>query len=109
MKTMERANKLCNAYVMFNHPESKISGFELTTCREISDHYGGTLIEEVKTAEEFLNTDEMGVEEPFYRVFAVYKPTYAKTRRAIADFYNIAEAIIFLEEFTGKQVEVHTF
>ena len=106
---MERANKLCNAYVMFNHPESKISGFELITCREVSDHEGGTIIQEVKTAEDFLCTDEMGIEEPFYRVFAVYKASYSRTRRAIGDFYNITEAIIFLEEFTGKQVEVHTF
>ena len=113
MKTMERANKPYNAYVMFNHPESKISGFELITCVEVSDHEGGTIIQEVKTAEDFLVTHDPyfgnELESPFYRIFAVYKPTYARTRRAIGDFYNITEAIIFLEEFTGKQVEVHTF
>lgn len=105
---MERSNKLCNAYVPFNLPESKISGFELITVREFSDYQGGTIIQEVKTAEDFLDTDEFGLDEPFYRIYAVYKPHYSKSRRAIGDFYNISEAIIFLEELTGSIVKVHS-
>jgi len=105
---MERSNKLCNAYVSFNNPNSKISGFELITARECNDYQGGTIIQEVRTAEDFLDTDEFGLDEPFYRIYAVYRPHYSKSRRAIGDFYNISEAIIFLEELTGKLVKVHS-
>ena len=105
---MERSNKLCNAYVPFNHADSKISGFELITVREFNDYQGGTIIQEVKTAEDFLDTDEFGIDEPFYRIYAVYRPHYSKSRRAIGDFYHISEAIIFLEELTGQMVKVHT-
>ena len=50
---------------------SVISGFEIITCREFNDYHGGTIIQEVKTAEDFLDTDEFGLDEPFYRIFAV--------------------------------------
>lgn len=105
---MERSNKLCNAYVPFGHPESKISGLELITVREFNDYEGGTIIQEVRTAEDFLDTDEFGLDEPFYRIYAIYKPHYSKSRRAIGDFYYISEAIIFLEELTGNIVKVHS-
>tara|TARA_R100001163_G_scaffold63675_1_gene56119 strand:+ start:349 stop:669 length:321 start_codon:yes stop_codon:yes gene_type:complete len=106
---MERSNKLCNAFVLFNNPKSVINAFELVTCREFNDYQGGTIIEQVKTAEDFLDTDEFGIDEPFYRVFAVYKPHYYKARKAIGDFYNISDAIVFLEELTGSSVNVHTY
>ena len=38
---MERSNKLCNAYVLFNHIPSVIKGFEIITCREFNDYQGG--------------------------------------------------------------------
>jgi hypothetical protein len=100
---------LCNAYILFNHPNSVIKGFEIATCREFNDYQGGTIIQEVKTAEDFLDTEEFGLEEPFYRVFSVYKPYYYKKRKAIGDFYKISDAVIFLEELTGNRVDVHTY
>jgi len=105
---MERSNKLCNAYVPFGFYKSKITGFELITVREFDDYSGGTIIQEVRTAEDFLDTDEFGLDDPFYRIFAVYQPHYSKSRRAIGDFYSISEAIIFLEELTGQLVKVHS-
>jgi len=105
---MERSNKLCNAYVLFSHSTSVIKGFEIITCREFNDYQGGTIIQEVKTAEDFLDTEEFSLDEPFYRVFAIYKPHYYKARKAIGDFYKISDAVIFLEELTGNTVNVHT-
>ena len=54
---MIQSNKLCNAFVPNTNNRSVISAFEIITCREISDHYGGTIIEQVKTAEDFHNAD----------------------------------------------------
>ena len=42
---MIQSNKLCNAFVPNTNVRSVISAFEIITCREISDHYGGTIIE----------------------------------------------------------------
>ena len=112
--------KLVNAYVGNNNLKSKYSGFEIITCREISDYSGGTVIQEVKTAEQYLNADEEAIDEPFYRIFAIYKPEaswetsdticsgdYAK-RKAIGDFYDIKEAVVFLQELTGDHVNIYS-
>ena len=104
-----KSNRLCNAYVDHTSEKSMIKRFEIITCRELSDYGGGTIIEEVKTAEEFLNTDEEAVDEPFYRVFAIFKDGYCKTRKAIGDFNNIKEAAVFLEELTGNKVDIYSY
>ena len=115
--------KLINAYIANPNNESEYRGFEIVTCREISDYEGGTIIEEVKTAEEYLNADEEALDDPFYRILAVYRPeTYGKTsdekqsidndlsrRRAIGDFYQIEEAVIFLQELTGRKVDIYSY
>lgn len=106
---MIQSNKLCNAFIPNTNVRSVISAFEIITCREISDHYGGTIIEQVKTAEDFHNADERSVDEPFYRVFCVYVKDYPKARKAIGDFYNVDEAALFIEELTGSSVHIHTF
>lgn len=112
--------KLVNAYVINNNNESSYSGFEIVTCRELSDYEGGTIIEEVKTAEEYLNADEQALDEPFYRVYAIYKPrSHWRTssesedlnntqRRVMADFYNIHEATKFLAELTGNHINIYS-
>jgi len=101
--------KLVNSYTLNTNNKSPIVGFEITTCRELNDYEGGTIIEEVKTAEDFLGTDEFGLDEPFYRVFAVYKKEYHKSRKAISDFYNIKEAITFIEELSGNNVNIYSY
>ena len=73
------------------------------------DYDGGTIIEEVKTAEEFLNTDKESIDEPFYRVFAIFKDGYFKKRKAIGDFNNIHDASVFLEELTGNSVDIYSY
>jgi len=104
-----KSNRLCNAYVDHTSEKSMIKRFEIVTCRELSDYEGGTIIEEVKTAEEFLNTDEEAIDEPFYRVFAIFRDDYFKKRKAIGDFNNIYQAAVFLEELTGNKVDIYSY
>ena len=106
---MERSNRLCNAFALNTNNKSVITGFEIITCREMNDYNGGTIIEQLKTAEDFLDTDEFGLDEPFYRVVAVYKKDYYKTRRAIGDYYDIKEAMLFIEELTGNPVHIYSY
>jgi len=100
--------KLINSYHLNTNNKSNFKAFEIVTCREISDYSGGTIIEEVKTAEEYLNADEQGLDDPFYRIFAVYKEPSSKTRKAIGDFYDIKEAMSFLYDLTGDRVNIYS-
>jgi len=101
--------KLVNSYTLNTNDKSPIVGFEIITCRELNDYEGGTIIEQIKTAEDFLNTDEFGLDEPFYRVFAVYKKDYHKSRKAISDFYNVKEAVTFIQELSGNRVDIYSY
>lgn len=100
--------KLVNSYTLNTNEKSPIAGFEIITCREFNDYEGGTIIQEVKTAEDFLDTDEFGLDEPFYRVFAVYKKDSHRSRKAIGDFYNIKEAMNFISDLTGQEVTIYS-
>ena len=106
---MSRSNRLCNAFALNTNDKSVIKGFEIITCREMNDYQGGTMIQELKTAEDFLDTDEFGLDDPFYRVFAVYKKDYFRNRRAIGDYYDIKEATGFIEELTGNPVHIYSY
>lgn len=101
--------KLVNSHTLNPHSKSYFKAFEIVTCREISDYEGGTIIQEVKTAEEFLNADELAIDEPFYRVFGIYKDEYYKKRKALGDFYNATDASIFIQEITGTQVHIYSY
>ena len=106
---MERPNKLCNAFVLNTNSKSVIRGFEIVTCREMNDYIGGSIIQEIKTADDFLDTYVFAYDDPFYRIFAVYKKDYFRARRAIADFYHIKEAMTLLEEITGNPVHIYSY
>jgi hypothetical protein len=102
-------NRLVNAYAINTNDRSRFRGFEIGTMREVSDYYGGTIIEEIKTAEEFLNSDEQAVDEPFYRVFGVYRIPAPISRKALGDFYDYKQAVQFLEDLTGLNVHVYSY
>lgn len=106
---MERSNRLCNAFTLNTNNRSVIKAFEITTCREVNDYQGGTIIEQLKTAEDFLGTEDEGIDEPFYRVFAVYKDDYFRSRKAIGDYYDVKEAMTFIEELTGNPVHIYSY
>jgi hypothetical protein len=101
--------KLINSYTPNNNHKSPIEGFEIVTCRELPDYEGGTILEEVRTAEEFLNADEEALDDPFYRVFAVYKKEIGKPKKIIADFYDINQAIDFIYDLTGENINIISY
>jgi hypothetical protein len=101
--------KLINSYTPNTNTKSPIEGFQIITCRELSDYEGGTVIEQVKTAEEFLNADEAALDEPFYRIFAVYRKGTNRSPKAIADFYEIKQAMSFIEDLPGIETHIYSY
>lgn len=101
--------KLINSYTPNNNHKSPIEGFQIVTCRELSDYEGGTIIESVTSAEEFLNTDEEALDDPFYRIFAVYKKDTNRSKKAIADFYSVDQAREFLYDLTGENISIISY
>lgn len=102
------SNRLCRAWVPSNNDKSKFSHFEILTVREYHDHDGGTYLDEVNTAAEFLDSHN-AYDEPFYRIFGVYKERSPKSRRFIADFYDIQEAKQFLIDLTGEDISIISY
>lgn len=100
--------QLVNSYTLNRNNQSFFEGFEIVTCREIPDYEGGTIIESVKTAEEFHNADEIALDEPFYRVFGVYR-NKLKPKKALGDFYNPKDAAILVQEITGSSVQLYSY
>jgi hypothetical protein len=101
-------NRLCNAYVVFLNERSKFSGFEIITMRELEKENGGTALCELKTADDFENSRYLAFDDPFYRVFGIYKEK-EKSRRSLGDFNNINDAVDFLEDLTGLPVYIYSY
>lgn len=108
---MNRGNRLCKAKVKNHNPKSKFKEFELVTVREYNDYNGGTYIEEVRTAAEFLEKDGNAYDEPFYHIYGVcqsYDSNYQKLK-FIAEFYDIDKALNFLLDLTGEEPVLITY
>lgn len=100
--------QLVNSYTLHQNNQSYFEAFEIVTCRELPDYEGGTIIEEVKTAEEFHNADMMAIDKPFYRVFGIYR-NKLRSKKALGDFYRPKEAAIFVQEITGSHVHIYSY
>jgi hypothetical protein len=105
---MKSPSNLCNAYVVNTNPASHYSGFFITTCLEMADPDGGTFIEPVENGDEYLDLLSEALDDPFYRVTAKYKSGLYRRVRTIADFYDIKEAVLFVEELTGSPVDIYS-
>lgn len=101
-------NKLCRAKAPFDCKESLFSEFEIVTVREYNDYSGGTYLDEVSTIAEFLDSSN-AYDEPFYRVYGIYKVSMPTSRRFICDFYDIEQAVSFLHELTGREIQVMSY
>lgn len=108
MNYCSKENRLCNAYVINLHERSKFSGFEIVTMRELEKENGGTALCELKTADDFENSRYLAFDEPFYRVYGIYREK-TEGRRSIGDFYKINDAVDFLEELTGLSVYIYSY
>lgn len=99
-----RDNRLCKARVKNYNPKSRFIEFELATVREYNDYNGGTYIEQVNTAAEFLEKDNNAYDEPFYHVYGIYY-SYDKYPRTkfIAEFYDLDQALNLLKDLSGEE------
>ena len=104
------SNSLCNGRVKNNHPKSPIEYFELVTVREFPDYEGGSYIDEIRNAEQFLDTEEESLDDPFYQIYGIryshdsrYSPIF------LGEFYSIEKAKEFLYNLTGEIPQVISY
>jgi len=107
---MEEKNKgeLCNAFVINNNSKSSYFAFEIITMREIEDFDGGTEIKHIESKEEYHLYEEISLDEPFYRVMALYREE-SKKSRVLAEFHDVKDAVLFLEELTGLPAYIYSY
>lgn len=103
-------NTLCNGRIKNNNVKSPIEYFELVTVREFPDHEGGTFIEEIKNAEQFLDTEEESLDDPFYQIYGIryshderYSPIF------LGEFYTLDKAKEFLYNLTGEIPDIISY
>jgi len=101
-------NTLCRASVKFDYHKSLFSSFEIITMREYNDYNGGTYIDEINTAAEYLDSSN-AYDEPFYRVYGTYKNSIPKKQKMLADFFNIQDAVSFLHDLTGEDIHIISY
>ena len=106
---MRQSNRLCNSYVVNTNPKSAYSGFYIYTCLELADPDGGTFIETIESGEEFLDLLPESLDDPFYRVVAAYNEGYSRASRIIGEFFSVNEAVSFLQELTGSNVDIYSY
>lgn len=102
------SNRLCRALIKNNNPKSFFSHFEIVTVREYNDYYGGTYLDEVVDATQYLD-DTNAYDDPFYRIYGIYKNDIPRRTKVLADFYNINDARIFLNELTGEDIDIISY
>lgn len=97
------ANTLCNGIVKNNNPKSPIAYFELVTVREYNDYEGGTILEQIKSSEQFFSDDWGAVDEPFYRIYGNrYMDDKSSKPIILGDFFSLESAKEFLFNLTGE-------
>tara|TARA_B100000085_G_scaffold15402_1_gene13284 strand:+ start:362 stop:682 length:321 start_codon:yes stop_codon:yes gene_type:complete len=106
---MSKSNRLCNAYIPNTNPKSSYAGFRIATVLELADPEGGTFIETVEDGEEFLDLLPESLDDPFYRVIAIYKEGHYRASRIIGEFFAINEAASFIQELTGSNVDIYSY
>lgn len=104
------SNTLCNGRIKNNNPKSPIAYFELVTVREYDDYENGTVIEQVKNAEQFLSDDWAAIDQAFYHI---YGKRYIDDKRSgpifLGEFYSLDKAKEFLYNLTGEIPEIISY
>lgn len=104
------SNALCNGLIKNNNPKSPIAYFELVTVREYDDYENGTIIEQVKSAEQFLTDDWGAIDEAFYQI---YGKRHIDDKRSgvifLGEFYTIDKAKEFLYNLTGEIPDIISY
>lgn len=103
-------NTLCHGRLKNNNPKSPIANFVLVTVREYDDYSGGTYIDEVNTAAEFLDSSYKAIDEPFYQVYGE-RHEYDSNKNTIflGEFYSLEKAKEFLYNLTGEYPQIISY
>lgn len=103
-------NTLCNGRIKNNNLKSPIEYFELVTVREFPDHEGGSYIDEIRSIEQFLDTEEESLDDPFYQIYGTryshdtrYSPIF------LGEFYSLDKAKEFLYNITGEAPQIISY
>lgn len=103
-------NTLCNGRIKNNNPKSPIEYFELVTVREFSDYEGGSYIDEIRSAEQFLDTEKESLDDPFYQIYGTrysydtrYSPIF------LGEFYSLDKAKEFIYNLTGEVPDIISY
>lgn len=105
-----KGNRLCMASVKNHHPKSPIDYFMLVTVREFHDSEGGTYIDQINTAAEFLSTDKDAYDEPFYQVYGKrHMDDVLSGTIFLGEFYDLDKALNFLYYLTGEEIQVISY
>jgi len=105
-----RGNRLCMASIKNHNPKSPIDTFVLVTVREFNDDEGGTYIDQINTAAEFLSTDRDAYDEPFYQVYGKrYMDDIISGPMFLGEFYDLDKALNFLYYLTGEEAQVISY
>jgi len=94
-------NTLCNARVPNHNTKSPISHFILMTVREYNDYGGGTYIDEIRNATDFLENSYKAIDDPFYRIYGEKRESNSSLV-FIAEFFDLKKAKDFLYNITGE-------
>jgi hypothetical protein len=104
------SNTLCNGRIKNNNSKSPIAYFLLVTVREFTDYEGGSYIDEIRDAEQFLNSDVDGIDEPYYQIYGErhqYDPEYKSIY--LGEFYTLDKAKEFLYNLTGEIPDIISY
>ena len=86
------------------NPRSHILHYRIDTIRDISDHNGGTIPEEVFTLEEYFNIDGLSIGEPYYGIYGTFKLDIPKGPVKIFETDELRMAIYIVEQLSGNKV-----
>ena len=83
--------------------KSKFSHFIIETVKHISDYEGGSILETVRTMEDYYLDDQI-IGDAFYHVYGVYKSSYKNSSVLISEIDRLADAILLVENLTGNTI-----
>lgn len=78
--------------------------YHIYTIRNISDHNGGFIPEEVNNLEEYFNLDNLSKDEPYYAIYGTFKLDIPRGAVKIFETDELRSAVFIVEQLTGNKV-----
>lgn len=77
--------------------------YKIETEREITDYEGGTIIESIKSTEDYWDDTE-AVGDPFYTIYGSFKIDFVQSSLKITSTDSLQEAINLVEHLSGNKI-----